>query len=167
MIFLIFINFFSLAIWLYLTFTHGRFWHAGEKLHSDYIPDIWPEITIIIPARNETSSIWPVITSHLTSHYQGPFSLILIDDHSNDGTGDLAMKAANADPRFTLITPPALEKKSGWTGKLWGLHHGVKKAKELTPNADYYLLTDADIVHHPETLSQLVANAKSLIQKAR
>jgi hopene-associated glycosyltransferase HpnB len=41
-----------------------------------------------------------------------------------------------------------------WTGKLWALKQGVDTAETLRP--DYLLLTDADIVHAPDTLEWLV-----------
>ena len=50
--------------------------------------------------------------------------------------------------------PPA-----GWTGKLWALQQGIAAAEATRP--DYLLLTDADIVHAPDTLSWLVAQSQS------
>src|SRR3954466_8955026 len=47
---------------------------------------------------------------------------------------------------------------SGWTGKLWAVRHGIEAARALEP--DYLLLTDADIVHAPDNLAELVARAE-------
>ena len=47
----------------------------------------------------------------------------------------------------------------GWTGKLWALKEGIAVAEATHP--DYLLLTDADIVHAPDTLVWLVAHSMS------
>jgi hopene-associated glycosyltransferase HpnB len=47
----------------------------------------------------------------------------------------------------------------GWSGKLWAVAEGIRHAQSL--DADYYLLTDADIVHPPENLATLVVRAES------
>jgi hopene-associated glycosyltransferase HpnB len=56
----------------------------------------------------------------------------------------------------------------GWTGKLWALSEGVRRSTSTliqldAPPADppdYYLFTDADIVHPPDALSSLMARAE-------
>ncbi len=45
---------------------------------------------------------------------------------------------------------------AGWTGKLWAQHQGVELAETATPPPAYFLLTDADIVYAPDTLTRLV-----------
>jgi hopene-associated glycosyltransferase HpnB len=45
----------------------------------------------------------------------------------------------------------------GWTGKLWALNQGIAAAEKSRP--EYLLLTDADIVHAPDTLAWLVAQS--------
>jgi glycosyltransferase involved in cell wall biosynthesis len=46
-------------------------------------------------------------------------------------------------------------------GKLWALKQGIDAAMNVQEPPDYLLLTDADIVHSPESLSRLVAHAES------
>jgi hopene-associated glycosyltransferase HpnB len=46
----------------------------------------------------------------------------------------------------------------GWTGKLWALHEGVTVAAPDAPV--FFWLTDADIVHAPDTMRRLVARAE-------
>ncbi len=75
--------------------------------------------------------------------------MILVDDNSTDGTGDIAR--AIGDPRLTVIT--GAPRPAGWSGKLWAVSQGIAEAG----NADLVLLTDADIVHEPAHLSSLVA----------
>jgi hopene-associated glycosyltransferase HpnB len=47
----------------------------------------------------------------------------------------------------------------GWTGKLWAISEGLQSAAPF--HADFYLLTDADIVHAPDNLAGLVARAEA------
>jgi hopene-associated glycosyltransferase HpnB len=49
---------------------------------------------------------------------------------------------------------------AGWTGKLWALEQGIRHATAAGDAVDYFLLTDADIGHAPDNLSQLVARAE-------
>ncbi|MEL6112854.1 MAG: glycosyltransferase [Pseudomonadota bacterium] len=157
-------------IWLYLFVVHGRplingdtakrghsFWRLGQPLAPVGTVDQWPRVAIIIPARDEVATVWPVVRAHLATRYPGPVDLTVIDDHSTDGTSDLARAAAGADPRFSVTAPPPLP--AGWSGKLWALHHGIKTVQARAQKPDFILLTDADIVHAPDTLTRLVTHA--------
>jgi len=145
----------SLVIWLALAGI--RRFQAPVRLEarSDQIAT-WPAVTAIIPARNEARSIWPVIRSHLQTDYPGAFRLILVDDHSTDGTAGFAREAAGSDRRLVIARPPALP--AGWSGKLWALRHGLA-CVEGEP--EFILFTDADIVHRKDTLRRLVAKAQT------
>jgi hopene-associated glycosyltransferase HpnB len=155
----------ALLAWLYLVLFHGRFWWADQRLETiDPLTStaLWPDVTAIIPARNEASMIGECITSHLRSRYPGRYQLILVDDGSTDGTAEIARQAAAAldeEIRLVIATAPLLP--DGWSGKLWAIHHGLQIAADLTPNMRYLLLTDADIVHGSDTLTQLVAKAEA------
>ncbi len=70
-------------------------------------------------------------------------------------TSDLARAAAGSSHRLNVITAPPLT--TGWTGKLWALNAGVTDAQKNAP--EFFWLTDADIVHPPETLNRLVAKS--------
>src|SRR5262249_50241073 len=50
---------------------------------------------------------------------------------------------------------------AGWTGKVWAQQHGVQHALFCGQEADYLLLTDADIGHAPDSLRSLVVRAES------
>src|ERR1700692_1888179 len=113
----------SLAAWIYLVAFHRGFWRADQRLPSA-IPDprLWPSVTAIVPARNEAPTIGACVGGLLAQDYPGAFRVIVVDDHSDDGTGDLARGVASDSPhgnRLTVLAAPALE--SGWTGKLWAL----------------------------------------------
>jgi hopene-associated glycosyltransferase HpnB len=139
------IAFLALAAWLYLIFAHGRFWRSVPELPSA-IPPEFPQVDIIVPARDEAQTIGPVIASLLTQDYRGEYRLILVDDNSTDGTAALAGAAANLEVITLTSKPPQ------WSGKLWALSRGVTQSR-----APIMLFTDADIVHDPRHLSSLVA----------
>jgi hopene-associated glycosyltransferase HpnB len=149
----------SLAIWLYLLLFHGRFWRASERLRPAPAPDTWPDVAIIVPARNEAETIEAVVSAHMGTRYPGRARLFLVDDGSDDGTADIANAAADGRRAFTLLKAPPLA--PGWSGKLWALHHGIAAALEAMPEAPWLLLTDADIVHGPALLEHLVATAEA------
>jgi hopene-associated glycosyltransferase HpnB len=135
----------SLLAWLYLFFAHGKFWLSAPQL-PPAVPQDFPDVEIVVPARDEAHTIGPVIGSLLAQDYRGKFRVILVDDNSTDGTAALAGTAAN----LTVITLQS--KPVEWSGKLWALSRGVAATQ-----APILLFTDADIVHDPRHLSSLVA----------
>jgi hopene-associated glycosyltransferase HpnB len=144
----------SLLVWIYLCLAHGRFWQSGPELPAATPPQ-FPDIDIVVPARDEAYTIGAVIRSLLAQDYGGGFRVILVDDNSTDGTAALAISAASAAPvgtRARLEVISLQSKPAGWSGKLWALSQGVVAAQ-----APILLLTDADIVHDPRHLSSLVA----------
>ncbi len=156
------VAFISVAIWLYLAFARGAFWRLREfddDTAKHEVLTVWPRVVAVVPARNEAATIAQVLTSLLKQNYAGEFSVVLVDDHSEDATAQIARQAArelSAESRVNVCTAPALP--PGWTGKLWALHEGVSHADAVAPT--YYWFTDADIVHAPDTLQRLVARAE-------
>jgi hopene-associated glycosyltransferase HpnB len=110
---------------------------------------------VIVPARNEAESIRQSLISLLAQDYPGELSILLVDDNSTDGTGQIAASLA-ADKRLSIIAGQPLP--PGWSGKLWAIHQGL--AHEKAKAADYIFLTDADIEHAPDHISTLVAKAE-------
>jgi len=148
-----------LAIWIYLFLARGNFWQVREEDIQPQTLAIWPRVVAVVPARNEAGSITQTVNSLAKQDYPGEFSIVVVDDHSEDGTGALARKAAaesEAAERITIHSAAALP--PGWTGKLWALHEGVQVASEGKP--DFLWFTDADVVHAPDTLRRLVFRAE-------
>jgi hopene-associated glycosyltransferase HpnB len=148
----------TLLIWGYLLLARGQFWRVQSAL-SPYVATERPaRIAVIIPARNEADVVGRAVTSLLQQ--TGPHSLhiFLVDDGSSDGTAQAAKDAAATLSRREMLTVIAGRPlPSGWSGKLWALQQGVERAQEFRP--DFFLFTDADIVHAPESVSALVAIA--------
>lgn len=154
----------ALLAWAYLLLLHGRFWQAGPVLAPPAVPlaDA-PPVAVVVPARDEAAGIGACVASLLAQDYPGKLRVIVVDDGSTDGTGDLARAAAGGDARLTVIAGAA--RPPGWSGKLWAVAQGVEAAGveaagvEAAGGAPFLLLTDADIVHAPAHLSALVAQA--------
>ena len=150
----------ALAIWIYLVFARGGFWLGRER--DDTTPSrlaVPPKVAIVVPARNEAENIAQSVTSLLAQNYPA-FTLVLVDDDSTDGTADIARRTAAAlgkQDRLIVVSGSPLPPR--WTGKLWAVKQGIADAEEkFAPK--YLMLTDADIVHAPDTLGWLVAHAE-------
>jgi hopene-associated glycosyltransferase HpnB len=151
----------ALAVWLYLLLARGAFWRCTER--DDWEPGqlaSWPRVAAVVPARNEGDSIGECIAALIRQDYRGDWAVILVDDDSSDGTAEIARRAVPADAgeRLRVVTGRVLP--TGWTGKLWAVKQGIDAAMALPQPPDYLLLTDADIVHAPDSVSRLVAHAQ-------
>lgn len=148
----------SLLIWGYLLISHGGFWRADQR-DDAIVPDLpsWPEIAVVVPARDEAGVIALSIGSLLAQDYPGKLSIILVDDGSSDGTERIARETAEplGSDRLRVIGGAPLPR--GWTGKLWAVSQGVETAGEAPT---WLWLSDADIVHAPDTARSLVARAE-------
>jgi hopene-associated glycosyltransferase HpnB len=146
--------------WLHLCWVRSSFWRSDQRLPTE-MPQlrVWPSVAAVVPARNEAGSIGLAVRSLLAQDYRGPFRIVVVDDGSTDGTGSEAEEASGGDDRLLVARGEALPK--GWTGKLWAVQQGVRLATERWPETQYFLLTDADIRHHPTNLRRLVVKAES------
>lgn len=149
---MVMVSAFVCLIWIFLVFGRKSFWRVALPGQLPP-PETQASVIAVIPARNEADVIGRSVGSLLQSEY--PLNIVLVDDHSTDGTATEAGLAADA--RLTVMQAPALE--PGWTGKLWALNSGIREASKQQP--DYYLLTDADIEHAPGNVGQLVARSEA------
>jgi len=155
----------TLGIWLHLFFGRGWFWRV-RKLDADRgtvePPREWPSVVAVVPARNEAETIGRAVTSLVLQDYPGEFSVMVVDDHSEDGTGSIARQAAEngVGKRVGIVAASALPAR--WTGKLWALNEGVTNWGTSGPAEppSFYWFTDADVTHAPDTLRRLVGRAE-------
>jgi glycosyltransferase involved in cell wall biosynthesis len=106
-----------------------------------------PELSIIIPARNEEAALSDCLNS-LIAQTGVAYEIIVVDDNSTDRTGEITQSFA----RVQVISPEPLQ--PGWTGKNNALIAGVKVAR-----AKWLLFTDADTVHLPGSLARALKEA--------
>jgi chlorobactene glucosyltransferase len=110
---------------------------------ADQPPD-GPQVSIIVPATNEERNIRPCLESLLAQQYPN-LEVIVVDDESTDGTGELARPPAAGEPRLTVVQGTPLP--PGWIGKNHAAHQGIQRAR-----GQWFLFTDADMVHSPQAL---------------
>jgi hopene-associated glycosyltransferase HpnB len=148
----------TVAIWFYLILFHGGFWRVRNGRASGR-PAPPRSLVAVIPARDEAPVIGRAVASLLAQRYPAPFRIVVVDDHSSDGTAAAAQAAAAAAGGADRLTVArARPVPAGWTGKLWAVRQGIEIASGWQP--DYLLLTDADIVHAPDNLAELMARAE-------
>lgn len=143
--------------WAWLLTMRGSFWRV-EAAPEAVVPEAWPSVVAVIPARDEAEVIGETIESLLSQNYPGDFRVVLVDDHSSDGTADAARAAAEAmgsAGRVTVVDAPDLPE--GWTGKMWAQSHGVSVVRSKFPETELLLLSDADIRHGPGELRRTVS----------
>jgi hopene-associated glycosyltransferase HpnB len=145
--------------WLYLLCARGGFWRVRA-------PEIArrgraAEVIAIVPARDEAAVIGAAVGSLLDQDHAGALHIVVVDDHSTDGTAEAAIAAATARgmrDRLEVVTGAPLP--DGWTGKVWAMAQGAERAAALAPKADYFLFTDADIAHARGNVGDLAARAE-------
>jgi hopene-associated glycosyltransferase HpnB len=167
----------TLAIWLHLFFGRGWFWRVrkmdADRGQVERLSD-WPNVLAVVPARNEAETIGRVVASLVQQDYEGTFSVVVVDDHSEDGTASIARRVAaenGAGERLRVVSASALPE--GWTGKLWALNEGVLSGGVVEAEGAsgsgsgaaaevplFYWFTDADVTHAPDTLRRLVGRAE-------
>jgi hopene-associated glycosyltransferase HpnB len=151
----------SLVVWLYLLFGRDGFWRARPIIEHEAAraPGSWPGVVAIVPARNEAAHVEEALCSLLAQDYPGELRVVLVDDHSEDGTAAIGARLATGSARPLEVTH-ARALPPGWSGKLWAIAEGLRHAAQSRPDAPYVLLTDADVAHHPDNLARLVAKAE-------
>ena len=149
--------FLSLLIWLVLLFARGGFWRTRPATPlTPRLREAWPAVVAVVPARNEADVIGKAVASLISQDYPGLFHVIVVDDHSTDGTADAARAAAlqlQCPDRLTVLTAKSLP--AGWSGKVWAQSQGIEAVRTLGLQADHLLLTDADIAHPRDAVLQL------------
>jgi len=112
---------------------------------------VFPRVSVLVPARNEARNIEVCVRSLLSQDYPD-FEVVVLNDHSTDGTmSALAwLEAEGGAPRLRVLEGRLLPE--GWLGKHWACHQLYQAA-----TGDLLLFTDADTRHQPNMLRDSVA----------
>ena len=149
--------------WIYLLAGHGGYWRTSQWLPRVAAePDAWPDVVAVVPARNEAAMLPVTLPTLLGQDYPGSLAVVVVDDGSSDGTGEVAARIARTPGRPLRVIagtrPPDGER---WAGKVWAMAQGLAAAGSFTPGPGGYLLfTDADIAWEAHHLRRLVAAAE-------
>jgi chlorobactene glucosyltransferase len=127
-------------------------WRARQAQQlSDFpgdAPADAPLLSVVIPARDEARNIEACVRSVLASTYPS-LEVIVVDDASDDGTGDLARALAAEDDRARVVRTEPLP--AGWFGKPWACATGAAGARGVL-----LCFADADTRHAPDLLPRAV-----------
>lgn len=106
------------------------------------------EASVIIPVRNRVKTIEDAIQSVFSQETSFAFNLIIIDNHSTDGTSELIKKYAAKDKRLLHIIP---ERKDLGIGGCWnkGVQHEACGRFAVQLDSD-------DVYSSPHTLQLIV-----------
>ncbi len=151
--------------WTYLVIGHGGYWRTSQWLPPvSRDPDRWPDVVAVVPARNEAEMLPATLPALLGQEYPGALTVVVVDDHSSDGTAEVAAKLGAGRPLKVIAGTAA---PSGWAGKVWAMAQGlgaagISPAAGARPEPEgYVLFTDADIAWDAGTLRDLVAAAEA------
>ncbi|MGC2240905.1 MAG: polyprenol monophosphomannose synthase [Acidimicrobiia bacterium] len=101
-------------------------------------------VTVVIPTYNERENL-PHIAAAVT--HQG-YRLLVVDDSSPDGTGELATRLATQDPKISVLIRPT---KEGL-----GPAYAAGFDRAMADGAAIIVEMDADFSHDPKDLPRLV-----------
>lgn len=128
-------------------------------------PSPAPRVFVCIPARNEAANIEACVRGLLAD--PAPHLRVLVyDDQSTDGTGDILRRLAAEDPRVRPV--PTLPLPEGWNGKqhaCWRMARAAIDGELAEPPADaqdLLLFTDADVRFEPAALRRAAAERRRL-----
>lgn len=111
-------------------------------------PAQYPEVSILVPARDEERGIARCVESLLAQDYPS-FEVIVLDDQSSDATREILEKIAVVEPRLRVLEgePPSAQQM----GKSWACTQLARQAK-----GELLFFTDADTVARPGLLKTIV-----------
>ena len=107
-----------------------------------------PLVSLVIPARNEQHNIRRCVESALATRYPA-FEVVVVDDHSTDGTGAIVAELAARDDRVRVVSPAPLP--DGWFGKQWACDAGARRARGSIVG-----FMDADTWQAPDLVPRVV-----------
>jgi chlorobactene glucosyltransferase len=120
--------------------TRGR-WHLAAAP-----PSVRPtaRVSVCVPARNEAHNL-PRLLASLNAQDHEDLEVIVVDDHSTDGTAEVAARHGVRVVRGEPLP-------DGWMGKNWACWQAAQAS-----TGDILLFVDADTVHEPAAVRTVAA----------
>jgi cellulose synthase/poly-beta-1,6-N-acetylglucosamine synthase-like glycosyltransferase len=135
-----------------LLFISGYLYSRRDAWLTPVIPPgmVWPAVSILVPAHNEARVIALTLQHLCALDYPADrMEIIIVDDGSKDGTGDIVDRVAEQDPRVRCLrVPPHL----GGRGKSAALELAVEASRH-----ELIAIYDADNRPEPGSLRALVS----------
>lgn len=141
------------AIWLLLALRDlwavRRLPELPPRRHGAAVPDV----TIVMAVRDDVAHVEPTVRALLAQqHVQS--TLVVVDDRSTDGTGEVLARIAREDPRLVVRTVHELP--PDWLGKTHALHVGTADVATR-----WLLFTDGDAQLGADALARAIDAAES------
>ena len=108
-------------------------------------------VSVLLPVRDEAARVGPTLRSVLAQEGVD-LEVVVLDDGSTDGTGDVVRAVADGDPRVRLLTGKPLA--DGWLGKP---HACQQLADAAAATSDVLVFVDADVVLAPQAVAATAA----------
>ena len=106
------------------------------------------EATVIIPVKNRAKTIGDAVRSILEQETNFPFNLIVVDNHSTDGTTELLEQLSMENGQLTIVTP---ERTDLGIGGCWDLAIRHEQCGRYAVQLD-----SDDLYSDPHTLQSIV-----------
>jgi len=120
---------------------------AGASVNTD--EGSFPVLaSVIIPVRNRERTIADAVKSALSQQLDGPYNVIVVDNHSTDGTTQILSDLAKADDRLVHIIP---ERTDLGIGGCWNLAVNDSRCGRFAVQLD-----SDDLYSGPDTLQKVV-----------
>ena len=108
-------------------------------------------VSVLLPARDEANRITPTLRALLAQEGLPNLEILVLDDGSTDGTGDVVRQVVGTDPRVKVIDGPDDPPPPGWLGKSWACH---RLSQEAT--GDVLVFVDADVDLTPRAIASTI-----------
>jgi dolichol-phosphate mannosyltransferase len=115
---------------------------AGTSLGRDVY-------SVLLPTYNEKENL-PIIVYLLVQTFREhgySFEIIIIDDNSPDGTGQVAQQLQKIYGESTIVLRPRSGKLGLGTAYIHGLQHAT---------GNFVIILDADLSHHPKYIPRMI-----------
>lgn len=120
---------------------------AGTSVNTD--EGRFPVLaSVIIPVRNRERTVADAVKSALSQQLDGPYNVIVVDNHSTDGTTKILSDLAKADKRLVHIIP---ERTDLGIGGCWNLAVNDERCGRFAVQLD-----SDDLYSDPDTLQKVV-----------
>ncbi len=110
------------------------------------------KLVVLIPTYNERENIEELVREILALPLESGLSVLVVDDNSPDGTGDIVCRLAEEDPRVKVLI--RLKRRGRGAAGI----DGFREALNL--GADYVIEMDGDFSHQPRFIPFLLENAR-------
>jgi cellulose synthase/poly-beta-1,6-N-acetylglucosamine synthase-like glycosyltransferase len=121
---------------------------TNQKLKE--IPLVLPNLSIVIPFRNEAEHLESLIKSLSQQQYPGFFEIVFVDDHSSDSSVEIIKKNIGICQQNIVIVKNTIDTTINLTSKQQAIHTGIQNAQY-----EFIVLTDADMQYDIDWLVSL------------